>query len=261
MWLLAAAFYAGFKWLTLRRCLSHSDRLLSAPSLSYLLLWPGMDPRPFLAEARSDPRRTTVHERIYILLKLLAGLLLLYAAARVVFPTSSLLAGWLGMVGTVLVLHFGVFHSLAAWWRSRGIPIEPLMQNPLVAGSLSEFWSRRWNRAFPDLVNPVLVRPLARRLGSPVAVVIAFLFSGLVHDIVISVPAGGGHFGPTIYFAIQGIALMAERAFLCRHAAQRGAIILRALTFVVIIAPVGLLFHRPFVLNVYVPFMHAIGAL
>src|SRR5439155_11326461 len=51
MWLLAAAIFAGAKWLTLcRTCLKGLTPTLGR-SLAYLLLWPGLDAAPFLVAA------------------------------------------------------------------------------------------------------------------------------------------------------------------------------------------------------------------
>jgi hypothetical protein len=51
----------------------------------------------------------------------------------------------------VLVLYFGSFHLLSCAWRSAGVDAHPLMNWPLAAESVSEFWGRRWNTAFRDL--------------------------------------------------------------------------------------------------------------
>ena len=74
-------------------------------------------------------------------------------------------AGWVGMVGIVLTLHFGLFHLLSCAWRSAGVEARPLMNDPLASQSVSEFWGRRWNTAFRDLAHRFLFRPLSARLG------------------------------------------------------------------------------------------------
>jgi hypothetical protein len=79
--------------------------------------------------------------------------------------------------------------------------------------------------------------------------------------LVISVPAGGGYGGPTIFFVIQGAAISLERSRLGKRIGLGRGVIGRSFVFAAVIAPLGLLFHRPFVLGVVVPFMHAIGAL
>lgn len=85
------------------------------------------------------------------------------------------------------------------------------MNRPLTSTSLSEFWGRRWNSAFRDLTYRFLFRPSASWLGPRWGILVGFLFSGAIHDLVISVPARGGYGGPTVFFAIQGAAMVIER--------------------------------------------------
>jgi D-alanyl-lipoteichoic acid acyltransferase DltB (MBOAT superfamily) len=68
--------------------------------------------------------------------------------------------GWIGMIGLLLILHFGVFHLTSCWWRSVGVEARPLMNRPQAATSLSKFWGRRWNTAFRDLIHRFLFRRL-----------------------------------------------------------------------------------------------------
>ena len=165
------------------------------------------------------------------------------------------------MIGIVLILHFGLFQLLSCFWRSLGIEARPIMNRPLASTSLSEFWGRRWNTAFRDLAHRFLFRPFTAWFGPRFGLFAGFLFSGAVHDLVISVPAQGGYGGPTAFFAIQGAAIIFERSAFGRRIGLGRGWPGRAFTFLVLVAPVFLLFHRPFVVRVIVPFMRAIGAL
>ncbi|MCC9626913.1 membrane bound O-acyl transferase family-domain-containing protein [Blastopirellula sp. JC732] len=168
---------------------------------------------------------------------------------------NKLAVGWLGMVGMILLLHFGLFHLLSCWWRSRGVDAPPLMNAPLLARSVSEFWGRRWNGAFRDLTHRFLFRTLAVRIGAAWAVMIGFLFSGLVHDMVISYPAGGGYGWPTAYFLLQGSAILLERSWLGKRASLHRGWQGRAFAAVVLVAPIAWLFHHWFVENIIVPML------
>jgi hypothetical protein len=256
MWGCAGAVFAGCKWLTWRDVSPAASPLRHA---GYLLAWPGLDARGFFDRRdHAEPVRWTEWLRGVVALS--TGTWMFFALART--ATRDLyLAGWIGMVGLILMLHFGTFQLLSCAWRLAGIRARPLMNRPLAATSLADFWGRRWNTAFRDLTHRFLFQPLASRFGTRCGIVAGFLFSGVVHDLVISGPAGGGYGGPTLYFTLQGAGMLAERSALGRRLALghgwRGWLF----TMTVLVAPIRLLFHLPFVVGVIVPFMHSLGAL
>jgi hypothetical protein len=260
MWTLAIAVYAGCKsttWL--------GPRVPQAPlwkQAAYLLGWPGMDAVSFFGHARISTRSAgrSIEWRASTA-TLVFGAALLFAIARLIPQEYEYLIGWTGMIGIVLILHFGLFQLLSCYWRSLGIEARPIMNRPLASTSLSEFWGRRWNTAFRDLAHRFLFRPFTAWFGPRFGLFAGFLFSGAIHDLVISVPAEGGYGGPTAFFAIQGAAMIFERSAFGRRMGLGKGWPGRAFTFLVLAAPVFLLFHRPFVVRVIVPFMRAIGAL
>ena len=243
MWMLAGGLFV----------LAKAAMLLRASDLSgwrgwaYTWAWPGMNPGEWMHQSGPNETRLPWHAG---LASLSLGVVLIWGVAR--FWEHPLLIGWTGMIGMVLVLHFGVFRALAGFWQRHGVRVRPLMDAPLRAVTVAEFWGRRWNRAFRDLSQTLLGRPLARRWGSGVALWAVFLISGLAHEVVISVPAGTGYGLPTAYFALQAGAMVMEKRFrLHGH--------VWALT--VIALPAFYLFHPPFVERVILPFLTTLGAL
>jgi alginate O-acetyltransferase complex protein AlgI len=259
MWALAAAVFAGCKWLTWRRAPARGTP--ARRHAAYLLAWPGLDAPAFL-DPRPLPRgrRPTPGEWAFAVGKFALGVALTWGAARLVPADLALLRGWVGMAGIVFVLHFGSFHLLSCAWRAAGVDARPLMNWPVRSASLSEFWGRRWNAAFRDLAHRFLFRPLAARFGPRAGVAAGFLFSGLVHDLVISVPAGGGYGWPTLYFALQGFGVLAERSRAGQSLGLGGGWRGRVFAEAVVVGPAYGLFHPPFVLAVVLPFLDAIGA-
>jgi alginate O-acetyltransferase complex protein AlgI len=252
MWALAGSVFAGFKWLTWSRAGGREP----GHSLAYLLLWPGMDAPRFMNRS-ARPARPAAGEWAAALAKTAAGAVVFWGVARMA-PERA--AGWAGMVGLVLMLHFGLFHLLSVAWRTAGIDARPLMHAPLRATSLASFWSERWNRAFVDLARPLVLRPLHRPCGLGGALLAVFLISGLLHELVISVPARGGWGLPTAYFALQGLGVLVERSPLgARLGLGRGP---AGWLFTAALAagPVYWLFHPPFVEGVVLPMMRALGA-
>jgi hypothetical protein len=229
-------------------------------ALGYLLAWPGMDAEKFLDE-KTVPAKPRGVEWAMAIVKTLFGVGLLWGITRTAFPAHPILGAWIGMTGLIFILHFGFFHVLSIVWRRAGVTARPLMQNPLLAGSLAEFWGRRWNTAFNELVFRFTFRPLCRSAGPVVATLLVFGLSGLVHELVISLPARGGCGLPTAYFLAQGLGVAAERARLGRSIGLgRGA---RGWLFTVLVTagPAFWLFHPWFVNNVILPMLSAVGAI
>ena len=259
MWAMACALYAGCKWLSYREARVRGVASNRPRALGYLLAWPGMDPTPFLcgADRCVQPRS---REWMVAALKTLFGATLTWVVARAALPVNALLAGWLGMVGLIFVLHFGTFHLLSLGWRSIGVNARPVMQSPLRTSSLAEFWGRRWNTAFHDLATRFTFRPLRPTVGRAGATLLVFLVSGLIHELVISIPARGGYGLPTGYFVLQGLGVAAERTRMGRRLGLgRGW---RGWLFTIVVAagPAFWLFPPPFVRNVILPMLAAIGA-
>ena len=257
MWALAFAVYAGLKWLSFASDVAATNWTLGR-KLGYLLLWPGMDPTAF-HPSTDHADRPGLLEWAFALLKVALGISLVVAAVATL-DSHPRLAGWIGMIGIVFMLHFGLFHLLSAIWRRMGIPAAPLMYAPILAHSLSDFWSRRWNLAFRDLAHRFVFRPSVGRLGIPGATIAVFLVSGIVHDAVISIPAGGGFGLPTLYFLIQAAGVLLERGLWGKREGICRAGIKRLFCAIVVIGPLGLLFHRPFLERVVQPMLVAIGS-
>jgi alginate O-acetyltransferase complex protein AlgI len=261
MWLMALAVFFGCKWLTLGNALQHERRAGPLRILAYLFAWPGMEAARFLSPELA-PRRSssaTLETVAIAALRFLLGLFLLFGAAR--HAAEPLLAGWIGMVGMVLLLHFGFFHLLSTGWRALRVDAPPIMNAPLRSGSVSEFWGQRWNGAFNDLALRLVFRPAARRSGVVRATLVAFLVSGLIHELLISLPAGAGFGLPSGYFLLQGLGVLTERSAAGKRLGLRSGVRGWIFTIIVAAVPAFWLFHPPFVSKVILPFMQAIGAL
>ena len=282
MWMLALAMFFGAKWLCLRRAHANGATISLSKKAAFFFGWIGMDADAFFKNEttrrgqfhpsagatspspigweRAGVRAIVPTEWTLAILKIFLGAALIWAGARFVLPTNPLLAGWTGMIGLILLLHFGLFHLLALAWRSAGFPVTPLMRAPLLSRSLGEFWGERWNTAFNKLAARFLFRPLLRPLGIPAATMLVFLVSGLIHDLIISVPARGGYGLPTLYFLLQGAGVLFERTRIARRFGLNRGIRAHAWTLLITGAPVFWLFHPTFVRNVILPFLKSIGA-
>ncbi len=259
MWTLSFAIFLGLKWITWwepRERVPHG----AGRSLAYLLGWPGMDAESFL-DLRQHATASQLREWLWATAKTLLGIALIWLVARRIPPQQALVRGWVGLLGLIFLLHFGSFHLIALFWRKMGIDAQQIMSKPILSKTLSEFWGRRWNLGFRQLAYDLIFRPLHRRIGLVAASLLVFLVSGLVHDLVISLPARGGYGLPTAYFLLQGAGVSVERSNLGKRLGLQHGFGGWLFMFVVAAGPAFWLFHPPFVLRVIVPFMQAVHAL
>lgn len=229
--------------------------------LAWFIAWPGLDANAFFSTKEEEKATALTNhdsyggcgEVLFASSKMLLGVAMVVLIAPVFLARNDLLAGWIALAGILMMLHFGCFHLLAIFWRWGGRNVRPIMNAPILSTSVSDFWSKRWNLAFRDYTYPHLFKPLARSSSPLAAVVGGYAFSGVVHELAISVPARTGLGLPTLYFALQGVAIVFERWLVKRGVAIRGGWRGWIWTAVVTVPGASILFHPPFIRNVMVP--------
>ncbi|WP_051313122.1 MBOAT family protein [Sporocytophaga myxococcoides] len=158
----------------------------------------------------------------------------------------------LALIGLSLILHFGILNISAGFWRSKGAATRALFKEPMRSVSLAEFWGKRWNLAFSEMTAIALYRPLKPKIGEKAATVTAFVFSGLLHEVAISVPVKAGYGLPLLYFFIQGILIIIERK-LEYSGILKNKIVARSWVFAGLILPFPVLFHVWFLKGIIWP--------
>lgn len=157
-----------------------------------------------------------------------------------------------------LILHFGIINILVGAWRLVGADCRPLFRQPLRSTSLGEFWSRRWNLAFAEMAAVAVARPLRPHVGKGPALFAAFVFSGLLHEIAISLPVHAGYGLPMAYFILQGLAVAFEKRIVRKGTPIDARPWLgRLWTAAWLILPLPVLFHPPFFKAIILPLIGA----
>jgi alginate O-acetyltransferase complex protein AlgI len=232
------------------------ERLLSTFSwLSFILLWPGMRPSLFATSRRRQNGVTrflligTANIAAGVGLCLVARWIWLRDSIESAQHAESILLVCSFMVGISLLLHFGLFQIATGMWRLFGINAGALFRKPLSSRSLSEFWSRRWNNAYSEMMSQVVYRPVNFLTGHTAAMWAVFLFSGFLHEIAISLPVRSGYGLPTLYFLAQAGLIKLED-----YISPKG-MWARVYATAAVILPIPLLFHPAFIHGVVIPLL------
>ncbi|MEW6735823.1 MAG: membrane bound O-acyl transferase family-domain-containing protein, partial [Acidobacteriota bacterium] len=216
--IIGVLFYSMKAVVTVEAQAAGKDRLKPLQWFGFAAGWFGM--RPYIFSSLGKPPVAQAASLLWLGIKRLGLGLLLILLAWLLFSSFNtilndgfvrLVVTLLLLIGLSLMLHFGILNIFAATWRYFGVNCNQLFIAPLMSTSLSEFWGRRWNMAFSEMTSISVYRPLIPLLGKQVAAVIAFLFSGLLHELAISVPVKLGFGLPLAYFMLHGILVIIER--------------------------------------------------
>jgi alginate O-acetyltransferase complex protein AlgI len=242
------------------KALFTSSRKENSPALQWFAwatLWPGMQLRSAAVsaacsrgpEARSRYRLEACATKLFArgLAHMMVGAAFVVAAHLLFRHTAN---AWIAtpplLIGLSLILHFGLFNMITAAWRQAGFDAEPPFHAPHRSGSLREFWSRRWNVGYSELMQAAVFRPLRRHPKLATAAV--FLFSGLLHEVAISVPVQAGYGLPMSYFLLHGAATLIEPRIV-----TPGTLPARIWTAAVVLIPLPVLFHPAFLRGIVWP--------
>ena len=255
--LMGMVLWAGKAYLTwkYRRALRGAA---SARLVPWVALWPGMDVKRYLVPG-ARVERVTPYEMVRAGSCVVAGYLLLTVVPGYISRDWPLTAGWVGLVGLSYLSFFGLFHWISIVHRWLGVAAAPVFNRPGHGKNIGDFWGRRWNMGVRDLIYETTFAPLTRRFGALAALWAGFFVSGLLHELVISIPAGGGYGLPTLYFLIQAAGVTLMRAPLGKRLHIRGG--LRGWLFGFVVAGLGsyLLFPPPFIRGVMVPMVERLA--
>lgn len=226
--------------------------------LAFAIGWAGMRAQPF--ETLGQKQLPNAWPMIkFGISRIVAGLLLIELAhILVLVPLNPnliyILVSAALLIGLSLILHFGFLSISAGMWRLCGVNTYLLFRQPAKSTSLTELWSKRWNIAFSEMTAVAVFRPIKSKFGSAAALMAAFIFSGLLHELALSVPVNSGYGLPTLYFTIQGILVLTEKVLANNKVMfLQNKIIARIWVFFWLVVPMPLLFHPQFIKQILWP--------
>jgi hypothetical protein len=205
-------------------------RLPISRYLAFALLWFGMDPGSF------QTRRTGLSWKGDVG----PGLLLMSLGALGAWwvwkmEWRQILVMFLPMS---LGFHFGALRVLKGVLRAAGFPVRTLFPNVLEARGIGDFWSKRWNVGYSQMMQRLVGRPVRQLAGDRVGELAVFVGSGLLHELAITLPVGAGFGLPTLYFTLHGLLILQEK--------KLGRPVGKVPALLAVVLPLGLLFPPAF---------------
>ncbi|MBW4889399.1 membrane bound O-acyl transferase family-domain-containing protein [Mucilaginibacter sp. HMF5004] len=226
--------------------------------LVYAAGWAGMRVQPFQTLGSAPLPHAWAMIRFGIS-RIIAGFVIIWLAHQIMrfnlpHGLAYTLLSVLLLIGFSLILHFGLLSISAGAWRLHGVNTYLLFKQPAQALSLTEFWSKRWNIAFSEMTSIAIFRPVKNKSGSPIALMLAFAFSGLLHEMALTVPVSSGYGLPLLYFILQGALVLSEKLMSNHHITfLQNKVIARTWLFFWLVVPAPLLFHTQFIKQILFP--------
>ncbi|MFC5049768.1 wax synthase family protein [Rubritalea spongiae] len=234
---LCCVLMAGMKWVVYAEWRRTGGEILSWSRWGcFACLWFGMDPAPWTrVRSQKQWRNDCFWGAGCLFVGVLSVALLAYfdcTQLQLLFVTMS--------VG----FHYGALRLLVAFWKQQGYGVRALFRNPLEMRGFADFWSRRWNLAYSQMMARAVLRPLRAVCGRRGAQFGVFAISGVLHELAITVPVQAGYGMPTLFFLLQGVATSLEK---------QGGLWMAVLCGVSLVVGLPLLFPETFVEEVILP--------
>lgn len=198
--------------------------------LVFSIFWFGMDPGTFLT------RKRNLSWKIDVRLGLLFMSVGTLGASLVWFMEWRQIL--ILFVPMSLGFHFGALRVLKGFLRAAGHPVRTLFPNLLQAQGIGDFWSRRWNIGYSQMMQRLVGRPIAALAGENTGLMAIFFISGLLHEIAITLPVRSSFGLPTVYFTFHGILTLIEK--------KRGRPFGKVPALLAVGLPLGILFPPTF---------------
>lgn len=204
MVLLCCVLMAGMKWVVYSEWRRRGGSVLPwSRWICFASLWFGMEPKAWIGNRRTLNWKLDAAWGAGC--SIVGGTLVFIMS---VYEITLLVPLFIAMS---LGFHFGVLRLLTAFWRFRGFPVRPLFRNPFKTRGFGDFWSKRWNLAYSQMMARAVKRPLQDKFGAKLATFGVFVISGLLHELAITVPVQAGYGLPTCFFIAQGALTTLER--------------------------------------------------
>lgn len=208
--------------------------------LIFSLGWFGMDPGSFARRRADLSWRADVGWGLGLMVVGTVGAMLVWA-----MEWRQILVMFVPMS---LGFHFGALRVLKGGLRRAGFPVRTLFPNLLKAKGVGDFWSRRWNVGYSQMMQRVVGRPAGRLLGRRAGTFAVFLGSGLLHELAITLPVRAGYGLPTAFFVGHGLMVLLEE--------KSGRSFGKFPALFAVAVPLGILFPPAFQKEVIARFLH-----
>lgn len=196
----------------------------------FALCWFGMDPGSFRTRREGLSWKPDVW----------LGFLLMFVGTLGAWLVWEM--GWrqilVMFVPMSLGFHFGALRVLKGVLRAKGFAVRTLFPNLLASKGLADFWSRRWNVGYSQMMQRLVGRPIETLAGGSAGVMGVFVVSGLLHELAITLPVRSGYGLPTLYFTLHGLLVILE--------GRMGRSFGRIPALLAVVLPLGLLFPPAF---------------
>lgn len=169
----------------------------------FALFWFGMDPGSFQTKRMGLSWKGDVRTGLLLMLVGTLGAWLVWA-----MEWRQILIMFLPMS---LGFHFGALRVLKGGLRAAGFPVRTLFPNVMETRGIGDFWSRRWNVGYSQMMQRLVGRPVEALAGANAGMMAIFVASGILHELAITLPVRSGFGLPTAYFTLHGVLTLLEK--------------------------------------------------